>query len=712
MSIDNFHQRFIWRVTGFPIDLLEQFALPGHAGEVDSNLGGAQSARNWQAVWQQSARQLAACGLEQRFEGAFFELRSKLAEVSRGERFQIAVGCSSPQAARLLANLGQADPGRRRSKDKRRELLAMRYLQRFTTKCETSAFFGPVSTGQFSDLPEAVRYHYDPAGYRGKGLPGEQFLHAIIRRMRRRIGLLLQLRVRRSAGLLLRGKNRLIHPRRGLVQLSPLEYRLLAGASGQPVSTILNALPIEEHQPALIAIVNLLGKNFLFDDLAGAWNSESPADFLQEILRKTAQSTPELQQMLEQLSRAGEQWPLAAADHRHQMLNGIKSAAAAAGMASLTGKGRFFSDHQPLIEEGFCHGAHLTLDRQWAAGRLKDLEAVLRKGVLKARREKLARHQSIRALFNGQLSRRLPLADFIEVMAEAGQRPAKTGAGAVSESAAIQTPLIISPDIMVAAKDMAELAGGGGDWILSDCHTAIGGAGFFTRAMPDSENWLADYSSFLNGKVGSAQPLIVTNHIWNKTFRIGHLPDAGYLENGTAAGPGQDCLGLDDLAVGVVDGQLQCFRQSDGQALALLPACTFDPEEPLNLFAAPRFRSPWSAGPERRYEESILVSRAGWRITGDSLPSAQAGPLEVFSWAQALRRRKGLPRWIFIHSERERKPQCVDFFNPFLCEELLRLSRQGDLQATEMHPAPDNAWVEGPDGRYLNEMRLQFAAAK
>jgi len=114
----------------------------------------------------------------------------------------------------------------------------------------------------------------------------------------------------------------------------------------------------------------------------------------------------------------------------------------------------------------------------------------------------------------------------------------------------------------------------------------------------------------------------------------------------------------------------------------------------------------------RRRIGSIITKRQSYSISAD-LPAPGADSLEVFAWVQNQAAQEQWPRWIVVRSRHERKPECIDIANPFLCEELVRLARRSpELSIDEMYPSPEEAWVRGPEGRYLSELRLLFASGE
>ena len=145
----NFHSQFLWRVTGMPYEHLAKFSLDDFACRVRA-IAPARHAQSNRAQ-RIAARSSALEELLPSFNEAFRLLRFSLSSMMASEVFQEAVAYSSPSAAVRLSRHVVTE--KRSSDDKRRELLAIRYLQRFTTKCETAAAFGPTLAGSFIPHP-------------------------------------------------------------------------------------------------------------------------------------------------------------------------------------------------------------------------------------------------------------------------------------------------------------------------------------------------------------------------------------------------------------------------------------------------------------------------------------------------------------------------------------------------------------------------------
>ncbi|MCP4655309.1 MAG: hypothetical protein GY856_07815 [bacterium] len=274
-------------------------------------------------------------------------------------------------------------------------------------------------------------------------------------------------------------------------------------------------------------------------------------------------------------------------------------------------------------------------------------------------------------------------------------------------------PLVASPDVMLAAANLEDLRRGDCQWVLSECHRSVGCAGFFVRPMPDQKRWLAELSAFLADALSPSQPVLITQPMHNKTCRLGHLPCVRYLEVGLGAPPEGTTVEMDEIAMTLDDEPGLVLRET-AQPIVVLPPGLARPSFADRVFDPPSFRLLPAAGAGRRVvSRSILVTRASWELPGKNLIGPHASAWEVFVWAQSERARNRLPRWIFVHPKSELKPMCIDFANPFLCEELLRLLRRDqELLIREMVPSPAEAWVTSPDGRHLSEIRLLYAAGR
>jgi len=106
-----------------------------------------------------------------------------------------------------------------------------------------------------------------------------------------------------------------------------------------------------------------------------------------------------------------------------------------------------------------------------------------------------------------------------------------------------------------------------------------------------------------------------------------------------------------------------------------------------------------------------VLSKARWRVEAREVKEAAAGPGEG-AWGafQALRERRGLPRFVVL-TEADNS-LLVDLDQALWVETLHHLvaNRPGFI-LTECFPAPDEALVTAPEGRFTHELVIPFEAA-
>jgi hypothetical protein len=700
-----FHANFLWRTTGFPCEALELFSLDVLASDIRSVAGDRNRRKSRGSTYSELLGEV----LTRRFNTAFTELRQRLYEVFVSNRFQVAVACSSPAAATVLRNAAGNGAQPRRSRQKRLELLGMRYLQRFVTKCETSAFFGPVATGSLGEVPRRVTFQHHLASYRGSGFISDRLLGRLLDRLRREREVLWHARFRRRSGVAFGPNETIVHPRFGQLQLDKRVCDLVARATvATPVFNLLAGWP-DARTEGLMAVLGLLEIGALSDELEAAWYSSDPIKQLRPYLAYSA-AAGELTALFEMLDCALAGWPNSDAPGRQNWLDSIACAMSGCGVPEASSHAGFYSDHLPVFEDGFSSGIRLCLDEEWAEPFLLDLETAVRASLARdAARSRVFRKEIARR-FDSRRRRPCPLPDFLSELA--GIALTLEISQGTDGSNEFSGPVITSPDVLIAAHDLSSLRRRDCAWVLSECHSSVGSAGFFVRPMPDQSGWLADIDSFLVEQLQGSQPVVVAARRSNKTSYLGTLRCARYLEAGLSCPPGTCTIALEELEL-LPGDDLRLVMRGTKVPVVLIPGGLDEAAPLLECFRTPRFQPLPGISPDggREAVGRVVYRRARWQLEASDLPDGRADALEVFVWAQGLRELHGLPRWIFARPALERKPLCIDLSNPFLCEELLRLLRsESRLPVEEMYPAPDDAWVHGPEGRYLGELRFLYAA--
>lgn len=702
-----FHKYFLWRVTGFPCESLAEFALDPLARELQSLLEYCEvDGLPWRNTWERLQARPENTALASDFAKSFRKLRLKLGRMVELPRFQIAVAESSPGAAESLSRLSGMSLDARSSKQKRLELLGMRYLQRFVTKCETTSFFGPTATGMFGEVPLGVEYEYDTTSYRGIGFVGAHVLRSVINLLRQEPDILLRQLVRRRSGISVSGDREVVHPRLGVLILPSRLHSLLRALS----TPILVADLVNEGPENLDNVRLLLELGLIADDLEMAWHARNPATYLREKAYVSSQIQPKVLELLDFLCSGTDIWPTADSRNKAHLVNNYRTVLERSGVSPQPKRGQFFADDLPFVEDGYCRGATLLMDQRWASSHLIKLECAIRKTLLEDEASIQSIHRKITRLSRLEAKGVVSLPEFLKVIeGSLGIKEVLSEFGTYMPTR-IDRPIITSPDVMIAASDIAMLRRGDFQFVLSECHSSIGAAAFFVRVIPESKRWLDSISEFLASELAPLHPVIPTLEVWNKTCFQGPLHRAKYLEISLSAPPGTDTIELDDLCV-ELHGGVRVVLRSNNEPVVLLPGGS-SVDGLLGIFRTPRFTPPGAETLGERIEwESVVVRRAAWKVVANDLPSTQGGPFETFAWVQNQRVKRKFPRWLFAHCSSERKPECIDLSNPFLCEELVRLLHTEQIiQLEEMLPSPAQAWVNNSDGHFLNELRLLYVS--
>jgi hypothetical protein len=115
--------------------------------------------------------------------------------------------------------------------------------------------------------------------------------------------------------------------------------------------------------------------------------------------------------------------------------------------------------------------------------------------------------------------------------------------------------------------------------------------------------------------------------------------------------------------------------------------------------------------PRITIEDELILSCAQWRITAAELWDSAADDLSKVRALEQIRRRRGLPRFVFLSTSRSVRPVACDLENLesiALIEKLTRPDAQ--LIAMEMLPAPDQLMVRDGDSprRFVSELLLRL----
>jgi hypothetical protein len=701
--LHDFHDRFLWRVAGFPLEALEDLSLPAIAQGIQSAYP-AYPDETWPTWRKRVAADAHLSDLRAEFQSDFRGVRERLAKCARSAEFQDAVAQSSPDAAeRLLRTVPRDTP--RRSTEKRAELLAIRYLQRFVTKCETAGPVGPVILGAIGSLRRPVTYSLDFRHARSVVFPSTRLLDGIASNLRQRVAVLVGLRFRRMSGCSLVGDVGVVRPGVGILAVGAETLTVLKACSRETtlrdVGRCIGVVP-ESLAQTLFALHRV---GLVSDELDDLHNDVRPVATLNSLMARFGSVVPpDLKSLISALATAADRWPRESARGRARIVADLASFGRPLGISVVRRGGRFFGDHLPLSQDELLLESYLHLDREWASPLLADLKGVLTNKFVTDVKDRLVASDATATTFSPS-RKRVPLSEILADRTTWSHRKGPT------QVATWTGPVITSPDVMIASPDVESLCAGRYRAVLSEAHASIGCAGFPIRGHPDAKSWLKSVSTFLSRQLSPRSPFVLAEAARNKTSFLGPLDGIYYLEL-TAPCP-QGMRRLDVANIDFVPGNGAALLQdrNTGVALLALPSGSAqDAGGVLEWLAPRRFLRP-IGGSEPQMTGRVTYSRRSWRLTRGELPSRGAEPFEVFQWAQWMRVSNRMPRWIFIHPPADTKPICVDFANPLLCEELLRQTRRAEeMAAVEMDPGPEDAWVVSERGRHLSELRMLYAA--
>lgn len=687
----NFHDRFFWRVAGMPVESFTAFACDHLATRTLGLLYADNTRDQLDPAWS---------ALNNDFTAWTGKMRTRLATQCADDDFQRAVGYSSPAAAQSLQSLPRDRPGRN-SAGKRKELLAMRYLQRFATKCETAANVGPVIPGSLVQAAgHPIDYTLRPASYIPQPFLSTRHVEELLWLVRSVLPVVERTRVRTASGVVVVDDHRVAHVRHGIIEVGTFGVELLKAAQQPATLGVLShnwpGKSIHDVAQAAFALQRL---RLMFDDFADLHVSNRPLDQLRQALERLGVELPTtLANYLTVLDRTVGLWLSSDATERLELLRSVDEWRFNLGLPA-TSAANFFGDHLPVTEDGRSAESHLNLDVNWAAPLLAQIEqAILDQLVVDATRK---RH---RERLRDELAERrsIPLAEIAH----------GTGWSDRPDDRPDRGPVVTSPDVMLVGSDISSMAGGDVEVVLSELHAGLGCAGFPVRVLEDETSWLTDISDFLVRQLAPSHPVIETLAPRNKTWYLGTLPGVLYLESEMPAPDGADVVSLAATEVGLDQNGRLCLRTMGSQeTLVVLPygGPHRDSPSPIDWFRSPFFQRRRRVG-DRTTVGQVVTHRRSFLIGDERLPASTIDQFGSFVWCQALRAAHDLPRWMFIHASTETKPICIDLSNPWSCEELIRQLRVApDLYAEEMYPSPAHAWAHSDRGSHLSELRLLYA---
>lgn len=166
-----------------------------------------------------------------------------------------------------------------------------------------------------------------------------------------------------------------------------------------------------------------------------------------------------------------------------------------------------------------------------------------------------------------------------------------------------------------------------------------------------------------------------------------------------------------ELYVSVREGEVYLHDQS-GQEWRMFPPLHAEPLDPVALFSHPRLNIATVKTGKRTPRivmDNVLLQRARWELDCDDwqVEKGSDHPFDLMLHFYRLKEKEGMPDWVFVRVEGERKPFCIDFANVFLLEMLQGQFKQSPTAVcSEMVPAPNELWLDDNGERYCCEFRM------
>jgi hypothetical protein len=274
-----------------------------------------------------------------------------------------------------------------------------------------------------------------------------------------------------------------------------------------------------------------------------------------------------------------------------------------------------------------------------------------------------------------------------------------------------------SPDLMLAARSVADIQAGRYLAVLGELHATINSADtlLFLGSHPDpgaARRWIdADMPARIVPLYPANAGLVNSRTSPPEWY---HSPRYTYLGVGTDAPyqpPAAALLPAGTLRVHAEPGRL-VVRSAVSDFAADLAVVL---DDYLGLAACSKFGllEPRPYQP-RILIDTLVVARETWRVPFTRIAGHGDALDRVYAAGRALAAEHGLPRLVFAGVAGEVKPVYVDFADPLSVDVLFSKIRRGrervpggEVVFTEMLPGPDQLWLRDDAGnRYTAEFRL------
>lgn len=264
------------------------------------------------------------------------------------------------------------------------------------------------------------------------------------------------------------------------------------------------------------------------------------------------------------------------------------------------------------------------------------------------------------------------------------------------------------PDVGLAAPSTEAVSRGDAQVVLARVHHHLLVESWLSTFYPDPEHFRRVAAGWIE-RAGLGERLLAP------AFRRRNKGFYRYPGRQVAltapATDGPAVLAADLEVVSGDDGLPALLDPGGHRAWLYLPLADFVTYPPyVALSHTPVLHAPveWRGEAVPRVEiGGATYQRRRWRL--DVRQLAALDTFDLVLELHRLRRRHGLPRFVFVRVPGERKPFLVDCTNPFAAALLRHKARDAvETQFEEMLPGPSDLWLRDPRGqRYTCELRLQ-----
>lgn len=253
-----------------------------------------------------------------------------------------------------------------------------------------------------------------------------------------------------------------------------------------------------------------------------------------------------------------------------------------------------------------------------------------------------------------------------------------------------------SPDLMAIGTDLSSAT-----WLLSelhdDCSSIYGG--LENRAHSDPDGLWNDFARRIGVRVPPQEMSTIVSRR-RSAHVTPELPGLSIELSGLSAKPRAETAAIADVTVPATGDVLEVR----GERRHLYPGDLSSPlHRAISLPAVAPFAIETGSRTPRIVIDGVVYQRARWRT---SIPSTTSRELyDRWLTVQRWRRDQGLPRHVYVRHPDEPKPLYVDFADPLAVAELTGLTPEESV-ITEMLPTPDQLWWQTESGYQCAEFRL------